>query len=126
MGSNLMVISLPNRDELSLRTVFAFPNDSRIGFACVRRGGGRHVANIIAKKRADSINQLQRQDHAERLTSIKHQQHNTFIYYLRQKGFHYMSTIVRLGLYFVYRNRSLLHVRVSWLKNSETKKQPAT
>lgn len=34
MGSNLMVMSLPNRDELSLRTVLAFPKASRMGLAC--------------------------------------------------------------------------------------------
>ena len=33
MGSNLMVMSLPKREELSLRTVFALPNDSRMGLA---------------------------------------------------------------------------------------------
>eukprot|EP00976_Prorocentrum_cordatum_P032781 667615-Prorocentrum_minimum.AAC.4 len=29
-----MSMSLPNRDELLLRRVFAFPNASRIGFVC--------------------------------------------------------------------------------------------
>lgn len=33
MGSNLIVMSLPNRDELSLRTVLAFPKASRMGLA---------------------------------------------------------------------------------------------
>lgn len=52
MGSNLMVISLPNRDELSLRTVFAFPNDSRIGLAYgkagdIRGGGGLYRGSYV-------------------------------------------------------------------------------
>lgn len=34
IGSNLMVMSFPNREELSFRTVLALPNDSKIGLAC--------------------------------------------------------------------------------------------
>ena len=33
--SNWISMNLPNRDELSLRIVLAFPKPSRIGLACV-------------------------------------------------------------------------------------------
>ena len=41
---------LPKRDELSLRTVFALPNDSRSGLhsiTCTRKGRRRVVAHMV-------------------------------------------------------------------------------